>query len=80
MQLSKFIAGLQILAPYFDGGDGHHTGAEHDQFYVYATDKPLSSEDVTKMNELGWFQAETYNNDTEENGPYDPEEGWTCYT
>src|SRR5687768_4768735 len=73
MMLGKFIEGLEILRGYYKDPDGCHIGAEHDQFFVYATDKPLSEEDVKKMQELGWFQPESDNNgDTPP--PYDPED------
>jgi hypothetical protein len=75
MRLSEFIAGLKILEPYFNDPTGFHIGAEHDQFYVHQTDKPLSPEDVAAMRALGWFQPET---DSEEE--YFPEEGWSAFT
>jgi hypothetical protein len=75
MRLSAFIEGLRTLQPYYVGGDGYHIGAEHDQFYAYPTDRPLSPEDVQKMRDLDWFQP-----DVEENSPYDPKEGWSAFT
>ena len=74
MKLGNFIEGLKTLQPYYTGGDGYHIGAEHDQFYAYMTDKPMTAEDVGKMRELGWFQPEQ---DSEE---YDPENGWSAVT
>jgi hypothetical protein len=74
MKLSKLVAGLRIAAPYYDDQDGYHIGAEHDQLYLYKTDQPMSSEDVAKMRELGWFQP-----DSEEDA-YDPEDGWSAFT
>jgi hypothetical protein len=75
MKLYSFIEGLQILRLYFDDPDGYHIGSEHDKFYVYRTDKPVSKEDVLKLQQLGWFQEEI-----EECGDYDPAEGWGCFT
>lgn len=75
MKLSDFIEGLTILRPYYSDPDGYHIGAEHDQFYAYATDKPLSSANVVRMRELGWFQPEA-----DEDGPYQPSEGWSAFT
>lgn len=75
MKLNNFIEGLQILQPYYDKPDGYHIGAEHDEFYAYATDKPLTPEHVAKLRELGWFQAEV-----EDGAPYDPAESWSAYT
>jgi hypothetical protein len=75
MKLSDFIEGLKTLQPYYDGGDGYHIGAGHDQFYAYRTDKPLSPEDVEKMKFLGWFQP-----DMKGGSEYDHEEGWSAFT
>lgn len=76
MKLDAFIKGLQTLQPYYNGGDGYHIGAEHDQFYAYQTANPLTEEDVAKMRELGWFQPEQDSDDA----PYDPENGWSAFT
>lgn len=76
MKLSNFIDGLLTLKPYYEKPDGFHIGAEHDQFYAYATDRPLSDEDASKMRELGWFQPDTDGEDA----PYDPAEGWSAFT
>jgi hypothetical protein len=73
MKLDEFIDGLAILRRYFDK-DGYHIGAEHDIFYVYKTDRPMSFADATAMQELGWHQPEA------EDGPYDPDEGWAAFT
>ena len=43
MKLSEFLEGLTILKPHYKGGDGFHLGAEHDVFYAYATDTPLTT-------------------------------------
>ncbi len=75
MRLGNFREGLEILTRYFNDPDGYHIGAEHDQIYIYATNRPLSEEDVAKMVELGWFQDEL-----PEDAPYDPEEGWSVFT
>jgi hypothetical protein len=75
MKLSNFIEGLTILRPYYVKQDGFHIGAEHDQFFAYATDNPLSDGDVAKMRELGWFQPDTVDDIT-----YDPENGWIAFT
>lgn len=75
MKLSNFVEGLKTLQPYYDGGDGYHIGAEHDQFYAYKTERPLTPEDVQKMRDLGWFQPEQ-----DEGAEYDHEEGWSAFT
>ncbi len=75
MKLSEFTEGLDILKKYFNDPNGYHIGSEHDQFYVYATDKPVSDEDVKILLELGWFQPETNDDDG-----YSPEDGWSVFT
>lgn len=77
MRLNRFIEGLQILSKYYDKLDGHHTGAEHDQFYAYQTDRPLTDEDLNRMVELGWFQPEC---GFESAADYKPSEGWSAFT
>jgi len=74
MRLNKFIEGLNTLRPYYKDGDGHHIGAEHDEFYCYKTERPLTPEDVQKMRDLGWFQP-----DQEDDAEYDPEKSWSAY-
>jgi hypothetical protein len=74
MKLSNFIEGLQILQQYFDK-DGYKIGAEHDEFYVYKTDRPVSHEHVERLKFLDWFQP-----GQEEQAPYDPEESWQAFT
>lgn len=77
---SKFIEGLQILQKYFDE-DGYLIGAEHDEFFVYATDRPLSKHDAKRMVDLGWFQNEAEVPGEEEFSAeyYDADEGWGCF-
>ena len=77
MKLGEFIDGLNILRPYYKDGDGYHIGAEHDVFYAYKTERPLSDEDVKKMVELGWFQEDGIH---EGEGEYSPDEGWSAFT
>lgn len=82
MTIDNLIAGILILRPYYDT-DGHHVGAEHDQIYLYKTDKPLSTEDVLKMRALGWFQeSDEEDEETGEArlGSYDPNESWSHHT
>lgn len=81
MKLSRFIEGLKTLQPYYDNGDGHHIGAEHEQFYAYPTKRPLTPEDVQKMRDLGWHQEFEDEEENEKEDPeYDPEAVWTVYT
>lgn len=81
MTLKKLRAGLEILARYFDDEDHYHLGAEHDQVYVYATDRPVATEDVASLVALGWFQHEVEVDEDADFGvsDYDPAEGWSAY-
>lgn len=81
MKLKEFMAGLQILKQYYkDDGDGYHIGAEHDIFYCYQTDTPLSPEDVQRMHELGWHQEEAVVDGGWKPENYDPKESWSAHT
>lgn len=74
MRLNEFIEGLTIFSRYYDKPEGHHIAAEHDQVYVYATNKPLSEDDEKRVRALGWFQP-----DHEEEDPYAPEDRWSAF-
>ena len=78
--LSKFIRALQIFQKYYDK-DGFDIGAEHDQLYVYPTNKPLSEEDLKTVVVLGWFQPDVVAADEDEFKPsdYNPYEGWSAH-
>jgi len=77
MRLNNFIEGLTTLLPYYDDPNGHHIGAERDQIFAYATDRPLPGPDFAKMLGLGWFQT-TFGG--EPNMTYEPSTGWSCFT
>lgn len=79
MNLQNFTEGINIIAKYFNKKDGYHIGAEHDQFYVYQTDRELSEDDIKKMIELGWFQEVDAKGEEFSLGDYDKEEGWSCF-
>jgi hypothetical protein len=77
MNLPNFIEGINILRPYYDDPDGYQLGAEHDQIYLYATQKPLPPEAVARLHALGWFQPDQ---DSEEGpAPYNPDDGWSVF-
>jgi hypothetical protein len=81
MKMNDVIEGLQILQKYFDDPNGYNTAAEHDQIFVYPTNKPVSPEDVARLRELGWFQPDAGSRGVEAGKePYEPEDGWTAYT
>lgn len=75
MTTQKIIEGLNILEEYRDKPDGYHTGADHDILYAYATDRPLGTEDLARMKELGWFQE----GHSEEACFYDPKDSWCAF-
>ena len=52
MGLKKLIEGLQILAKYTE--KDYCYGAEHDEFYVWASPEIVSDEDKAQLKELGF--------------------------
>ncbi len=82
MNLRDFKAGVEIISRYYNDPDGYHIGAEHDVFYMYQTNKPISKHDLEALIKHGLFQEEVKyeNSDEFQAADYDPEEGWTCYT
>jgi hypothetical protein len=80
MKFDNFIDGCKILQTYFEEPNGYHIGAGHDIFHVYATDRPVSDEDVVRLRELGWHQPDVDDTDDGESVPYDPAEGWGAFT
>ncbi len=82
MKLSNIIEGLTILSRYYDKPDGYHNSAYHEILYAYSTDKPVSTEDVARLADLGWRQPDASTADDEgvwEAGDYDPNENWAAY-
>ncbi len=86
MRTKDIIEGLTILEKYRSEPDGYNTGAEHDQIYAYATDSPVSEEDVKRLVELGWFQPDVEIGRPESDSSqdfsienYDPSERWSCF-
>ena len=73
MTLDKFIRGIQIASKYYDDMNKHHIASEHDIFYLCATDREMSEDDVAEMKSLGWFQPESRKE-------YSVEEAWACWT
>lgn len=81
MKISNLVGGITILRKYFEGQDGYHIGAEHDVFYVFTTSRPVSSDDVASLVELGWLQENVATKDGEFTAEcYDPDESWAAYT
>ena len=83
MKTVEIIEGLTILQKYRTSQAGYNVGAEHDVLYAYATDTPVSPEDLARLIELGWFQDTDFGDD-EETGDfaakhYDPDESWECF-
>ncbi len=81
MDLADFREGLDILSQYYENPDGYHLGAEHDQIYLYATEKPLALHHIKRMVDLGWWQE--YDRDDPNADfmitDYRPDEGWTTF-
>lgn len=80
MKTTAIIEGLQILEKYRDKPDGFNCGAEHDEIHAYPTDKPLSTEDLGKMIELGWLQTRPDYSTAFSASDYRVNEGWYCFT
>ena len=81
VKISELIGGLQVLQPYYDGGDGYHVGAEHDVVYAYPTALPLSDVEVAKMLEFHWHQEDRpdMNARDMEIRDYNPHSTWTAF-
>jgi hypothetical protein len=78
MTLGTFIRGLQVLRSHFDD-DGHYVEATMEEVMVHATHTPLSDDEVTQLRDDGWFQPNAFDEETQEDGPYDPSDSWSCY-
>ncbi|MDX7953927.1 hypothetical protein P7D22_22490 [Lichenihabitans sp. Uapishka_5] len=72
MKLSSFVRGLEIMRTHYTDSDGYRLGAEHDQIHLFASDLPLTEEEMAELDALGWFQPEA--------DDHDPEAGWSCFT
>jgi hypothetical protein len=82
MRTRDFIAGINILLPYYDNYGGYHIGAEHDKIHTSPTDRALTLQDVEKMVALGWHQEyDDFIEEGEKFAPkhYRPEEAWIAY-
>lgn len=78
MKLKNLVEGIAILRPYYTDPDGYNMGCEHDEFCMFPTDKPVSTEDLAKLIELDWFQPDVKVDDLTV-GDYDPEESWCAF-
>jgi len=79
MGAKNLVEGLQTLMPYYDHPDGFNAGAEHDAIYAYATDRPLSKQDIERMIDLNWVQErDDYDRDFSADD-YNQYEGWVKY-
>lgn len=72
MPYDQFIEALNILKKYFINTSGYHMTAEHDTFYVYGTDHPVSPEDYATLKKMGWGQVG-------DSVVYDPKASWFCF-
>lgn len=76
MKLSNFVAGLNILLPYYDDPDDVNIQFEYYGYlYLCPTSRHMSDEDVHKMRDLGWFQEENENVDMYDD-PYRQDKYW----
>jgi hypothetical protein len=78
MNTLNFMTGLSILMKYKDNPNGYNIGADHDEIYVWATDKPVSEVDLARLYDLTWFQS-GIETDAEGNPIYDPNESWKAF-
>jgi hypothetical protein len=56
VKIKDAIEGMTIIAKY--SPDQFCMQAEHDQMYCGSYDLPLTTDEKTRMEELGWFGAE----------------------
>lgn len=81
MKFSELLAGLNILASYYDNRDDYHTAVGHSVLYCFETDHPLSPEDVQRLIDLGWRQDVDYDeNDEFTVACYEPSTTWEAFT
>lgn len=80
MNLKDLLTGIRTLQSYYTKPEGHHLAAEHDQIWLYATDKPLPPDDVQKMIDANWWQERSDYSKDFMVAEYDPEKSWTGYT
>lgn len=89
MTLENLMNGLTILREHFGEEAGYVIGAEHDQFFVYQTTKPMNKAAVVAMRQLGWNQYDKAGDDVDDPetatedelfAAYDPEASWSCFT
>ena len=82
MTIKDLSDALAIFMPYYDDASSEFTYAEHDEFYLPATDKPMSEEDVKKVKGLGWFQPEASEDEECDSteAEYNPEYDWQHFT
>ena len=71
MNTKSLMRGIQTLLPYYDDENGYHSGSDHDVFYMFATDKPVSEEDQEELEVLGWYQPH--------GAEYSQSESWYAY-
>lgn len=82
MRTVDIVAGMNLLLPYYKDQEGYNVGCEHDELRMYATDRPLTPEDLDKMIALGWHQEHDGRGDySEDFAPkhYRPDEAWVSY-
>lgn len=73
MNMQSLIEGLTLVNSYNNDPTGYGVSADHDLIYAFATDRPMTTDDVQRMRDLGWFQMEAPEDE------YDPRESWCAY-
>jgi len=67
MNNSNFIEGVNIIAKHMpeEAKEGYDFQAAHDQVWFGSHDWVTDEKDISRLEELGWFEAE---------------ESWSCFT
>ena len=81
MKTQQVIDGLVLLQKYRDHKDSYDIGADHEVIYAYSTTRPLTTQDIQKMIDLGWHQeydGRDYNKDFDISD-YRHDETWHAY-
>jgi hypothetical protein len=54
--IRNLVDGINILRQYYDNPDGYYVGADHDEIYLYCTDRPVSKEHFDLLTAMEWHQ------------------------
>lgn len=78
MRLKELLEGVTIIAKYAKENESHIEG-QHDQIFLPRTGNAISTEEITQLRKLGFFQTDgdSHRDDEDE---YDPDMGWSHFT